>query len=126
MDSDRHLISEQGSGLGGMADNMPGSTFFDLTWEQNLTVADPLAEGSSNDEGVRYFVVIANPTNEQSPYYFVAQTIQDGSVNEVIKFTGHLDPGSVRYLPLKLWIEDEVLSLELVSLSRKNGGKLDP
>ena len=48
------------------------------------------------------------------------------ALNEAIKFTGHLDPSSVRYLPVKLWMEDDVLNLELVSFSRKNGGKLDP
>ncbi|MCG7755007.1 hypothetical protein, partial [Flavihumibacter cheonanensis] len=35
--ADLHLISAQGEGLGGTASDLPGGTFFDLTWEQNLT-----------------------------------------------------------------------------------------
>jgi len=119
--ADLHLISEQGDGLGGTDSSLAGGTFFDLIWEQNLTVAEPLTHGA------RYYVVISNPTEEQMPYYFVVQTVQDGGVDEVVKFTGQLDPGGLRYLPLKLSIDESgVLGFELVTFSRQSVGKLNP
>jgi Tol biopolymer transport system component len=120
-----HVISENGNGIGAMMSGLPGGTFFDLAWEQNLTISDPLSEGSDNT-GAGYFVILSNPTHGPAYYHFVAQTVQDGRVNEAVKFTGKLDPGSIRYLPLKLWLDDDVLTLELISFSRKNGGTLKP
>jgi len=124
--ADLHLISEQGNGLGSSDSSLPGGTFFDLIWEQNLTVADPLAEGASPANGVRYYVVISNSTEEQMPYYFVVQTVQNGHVDAVVKFTGQLEPGRVRYLPLKLLLENEVLNFELITFTRQSSGKLKP
>ena len=70
--------------------------------------------------------MISNPTEEQMPYYFVVQTIQDGGVDEMVKFTGQLDPGRVRYPPLELTLEASVLGFELVTFSRQSSGKLGP
>jgi Tol biopolymer transport system component len=129
--ADLYLISAQGDGLGGTEGSLEGGTFYDLVWEQNLTVADPLGDWLSPDSRiqpeawVRYYVVISNPTEEEMPYYFVAQTVQDGGVSEVIKFTGRLDPGGIDYLPLKLWLDEEGgFRMELASFSRKSGGEL--
>ncbi len=119
--ADLHLISEQGDGLGTTDSSLPGGSFFDLIWEQNLTVADPLSQGE------RFYIILSNPTEEQMPYYFVVQTVQDGGVDEVVKFTGQLDSGRVRHLPLNLSLEnDGSLGFELVTYSRKSGGKLNP
>ena len=89
-------------------------------------VADPLAEGVDPVGGVQYYVVISNPTEVEMPYYFVVQTIQDGGVSEMVKFTDQLAAGRVRYLPLKLTLEDGVLSFELFTFSRQHSGKLNP
>jgi len=123
--ADLHLISEQGNGLGGTEGDMPNGAFFDLIWEQNLTIANPLAEGVSPERGVQYYVVISNPTVEQIPYYFVVQTVQEGGVDDVEKITDQLNPGEIHYLPMKLSLENDVLGFEFVSFSRKNGGKLN-
>ena len=95
------------------------ASFFDLIWEQNLTVEAPISNGE------RYYVVISNPTDEQMPYYFVVQTIQDGGVDEVVKFTGQLDPEGLSYLPLKLSLDDGVLGVEVVTFTRKIEGKVE-
>ncbi|HBX70894.1 MAG TPA: hypothetical protein DEH25_16320 [Chloroflexi bacterium] len=118
------LISEQGTGLSGMDGSLPGGTFYDLIWEQNLTVANPLAEGALSGGKGRYFVVISNPTEAQMPYYFVAQTGQDGSVSAVVKLTGELAPGQVRYLPLALSLDEGVMGLELRAFERQTRGDL--
>ncbi len=123
--SDLHLISENGNGLGATEDSLPGGVFYDLIWEQNLTIEDPLLAGS-NEAMANYFVVIANPAQGQSNYHFVLQTVQNGRVNEVVKITGILNPESIHYLPLKLWLDGEKLTFEIVSYSRKSGGKLNP
>jgi Tol biopolymer transport system component len=124
--ADLHLISEQGNGLGGTDSSLPGGVFFDLIWEQNLAVADPLAEGVDPANGARYYVVISNPTEEQMPYYFVVQTVQDSGVDEVVKFTGQLDPGRVRFMPLVLSMQDDLLRFELISFTRQSSGSLKP
>jgi len=116
---DLHLISEAGDGLGLTDSSLIGGTFFDLIWEQNLTVAAPLSQGN------RYYVVISNPTEEEMPYYFVVQTVVDGSVNEVIKSTDQLDPEGVHYVPIKLSLEDGVLGMEVVTFTRKIEGKVE-
>ncbi|MFC1997463.1 CHAP domain-containing protein [Chloroflexota bacterium] len=124
--ADLYLISEKGHALGATVEGLPGGSFFDLNWEQNLTVADPLLEGTDETE-VDYFVIISNPTHGTAYYHFVVQTVQDGRVNEVVKFTGKLDPGNVRYLPLKVWLNgDDELMFDLKPFSRKSGGKLNP
>jgi hypothetical protein len=119
--ADLRLMAADGAGLSGTDGSLPGGTFYDLIWEQNLTVADPLAAGAPDDAvppvevEARYFVVISNPTEEQMPYYFVVQTMQAGSVADMVKETGQLDPGRVRYLPLTLSLDGDTLGFELVA-----------
>jgi Tol biopolymer transport system component len=122
--ADLHLISEQGYGLGETQGDMPNGTFFNLIWEQNLTVANPLMEGAYPDSDVYYYVVISNPTDERMPYYFVVQTVQNENIDYAEKFTGQLNPGQIRYLPLKLSQNSNELNFEFVSLTRKNGGEI--
>jgi hypothetical protein len=69
-------------------------------------------------------VVISNPTSEKMPYYFVLQALQDDNIDNAEKFTGQLDPGEIRYLPLKLSQKENGLNFEFVSRSRKNGGEI--
>ena len=61
--ADLHLISEQGNGLGGTEGDLPGGAFFDLIWEQNLTVADPLAEGVSPERWAALLCGHLQPNN---------------------------------------------------------------
>ena len=123
--ADLHLLSEKGNGLGGMMSGLPGGTYFDFIWEQNLTVSDPLSEGT-DDTGSDYFVVLSNPTHGLANYHFVVQTVQDGRITKAVKVTGQLDPGVVRYLPIKLFVEDGLLDFELINFTRKSGGKITP
>jgi hypothetical protein len=122
--ADLHLLSAEGLSLGSTASSLPGGTFFDLIWEQNLTLADPFGAAATG-AWVPYFIVLSNPSAEQMPYYFVVQTVQDGDVSQVLRFTGQLEPDGVYYLPLVLGVgENGLLDFEMVSFSRKNGGVL--
>jgi Tol biopolymer transport system component len=75
---------------------LPGGWFFDLAWEQNLSVLNPLSHGRY------YFVLLDNPTTGDLPYYFVAQTRQNWEIGGMVMFTGTLLPGQTRLIPLRL------------------------
>jgi hypothetical protein len=119
-----NLLSDQGRRLGLMESNMPGGSFFDLIWEQNLSVENPLKEGNYSQKGANYYVIISNPTDEVIPYYFVVQTVQDGKVENAFKLTDRLQPAEIKYLPIKLYTEGSILDFEFITRSRKSGGKI--
>ena len=75
---------------------IPGGTFFDLGWEQSLSVYAPLADGEE------YLVEIANLSGESTPFQFLIQTSNDGLVTDRVEFKSQLDPGEQRDIPLKL------------------------
>ncbi|MFZ6028390.1 MAG: CHAP domain-containing protein [Chloroflexota bacterium] len=86
----------KGGTLSAVRNTIPNGWFFDLTWEQNASVLDPLAHSTN------YFAVIWNPTREEMPYYFVAQVAQGWDVYDAILYTDRLPPGGVRLVPLRV------------------------
>ena len=103
-----------GRGISGMQNSLPGATFFDFGWEQNLTVANPLEGGGISGGNGRYYVVISNPTDVEMPYYFVIQMIQEGRISEVVKIIDTLPPGQVRYLPFELVWKGDAIGFEFL------------
>jgi len=87
---------------------IPGGTFFDLGWEQSLSVFSPQADG------VEYLVEIVNLSGEITPFRFLAQTLADGLVTARAEFEDQLRLGERRAIPLML-SQDGVgkLSLEM-------------
>ena len=100
LDPERNPLSE-GERL------IPGGTFFDLGWEQSLSVFSPLANGEE------YLVEISNLSGESTPFQFLIQTLNDGLVTDRVEFKSQLEPGEQRDIPLKLsQDEDGNLSME--------------
>ncbi len=101
------LLDPDGNALSERERLIPGGTFFDLGWEQSLSVFSPLA---NNQE---YLIEITNLSGETTPFQFLAQTLSDGLVTDRIEFKSQLDPGEQQTIPLRLsQDEDGNLSME--------------
>ena len=101
------LLSPQGEALSESQRLVPGGTFFDLGWEQSLSVFSPQADGGE------YLIEITNLSAETTPYQFLAQTLKDGLITDRIEFKSQLDPGERLDIPLRLFQDESgKLSLE--------------
>jgi len=101
------LLDPEGNPLSESERFIPRGAFFDLGWEQSLSVFSPLADGEE------YLVKITNLSGESTPFQFLIQTLNDGLVTDRIEFKSQLEPGEQRDIPLKLsQDEDGNLSME--------------
>jgi Tol biopolymer transport system component len=96
------LLSLKGGMITPTMNTLPGGAFFDLTWEQNISVLNPTAYGHY------YFVWLDNPTSSPLSYYFVAQTRREWEFGGVVMFTGALQPGQNRLIPLWITTDGEL------------------
>jgi Tol biopolymer transport system component len=99
------LADAAGRLLSAQANTLPGGAFFDLAWQQNLSVPQTLA-------GQRYYqVILHNPGEQEQPYYFVAQVRQGWELRGVRLLTGRLPAGGRRLIALRVLADG---SLEVI------------
>ena len=99
------LLASDGTGLSPLDRSLRGQ-FFDLVWEEALSVAEPLA---GTPAGSRYFLVISAPGPALAPYYLVVQTVRNFHIDNAEKLRGELAPGEIRILPLEVFRTPEGL-----------------
>jgi Tol biopolymer transport system component len=114
--ADLRLVDGHGHSLSLTEKDFAGGLFFDLTWEQTLSLADPVEGGS------RYWVRIDNPGETDSPYQFIVQTLADGLVSDRLEWKGVLASGETRWVPLMI-TTNEAGKLGLRIVTRQVGGK---
>jgi len=90
------LLDTEGNALSEGERQIPNGTFFDLGWEQSLSVYSP-----QTDVG-EYLVEITNMSDDATPYQFLAQTLTDGLVTDRLEFKNQLAPRGKLVIPLKL------------------------
>ena len=95
------LISPQGAALSQSERDLPGGVFYDLGWEQSLSLPEPLATGEA------FTLEIHNPATESIPFVLLVQTTQDGYVVARVEHRGELAPGETFSLPLVLTLDNE-------------------
>jgi len=95
------LIGPQEQVLSQSERALPGGVFFDLGWEQSLSLSEPLAVGEA------FTLEIHNPSAEAVPFVLLAQTTQDGLVVARVEHRGELAPGETFSLPLTLALDEE-------------------
>ncbi len=101
------LLNPQGEALSESERVVPGGTFFDMGWEQSLSVFAPQTEGGE------YLVEIASLSAAETPFTFLAHVIQDGLIKDRIEFKERLGPGAALVVPLRLNLDElGKLSLE--------------
>ncbi len=110
------LYDQGGRAISARENDFEGGYFFDLTWEQSSSIPQPASAGA------RYFVVLANPTGADLPFYFVAQTLANGNVIGLARFTGVIAAGQVRLVPLAVTGEAGAPGLQVLTMNRKISG----
>ncbi len=94
------LFSPTGEALSESERLIPGGTFFDLGWEQSLSVFSPQANGEE------YLIEINNLSAENTPFQFLAHVIVDGFVTDRIEFKDQLVPGEIREISITLNLDE--------------------
>ena len=102
------LLSPAGEALSESQRLIPGGTFFDLGWEQSLSVFSPQTDGGE------YLIEIKNLSAESTPFQFLSHVLVDGLVTDRIEFKDQLLPGEIREISIMLTL-DENDKLNLVS-----------
>ena len=94
------LLAPEGEALSESERLIPGGTFFDLGWEQSLSVFSPLTDGEE------YLIEIQNRSAETTPFQFLSHVLVDGYVTDRIEFKDQLAPGELREIPIKLTLDE--------------------
>jgi hypothetical protein len=113
IDSSGNLISKSEVGI-------PGGRYHNWIWEQSISLEKGFNPGSY------YLVIISNFSQDQAPYQFTAQFLEDGLVNGRIESKGFLHSGEIKRFPLILEMDIEgTLNPELGNAERRIDGILN-
>jgi hypothetical protein len=117
---DIRLLDLNGDALSPSENEISGGIFGDWIWEQTLSVVDSFSEGSI------YLVVIANPKENEIPYQFIAQLIENGLVNGRVELKGNLRAGEIARFPLLIEKdEDGKTTIQLGNAIRRIEGTIN-
>ncbi len=95
------LIDPQGNVISQGERGIPGGVFFDLGWEQSVSIFSPLAFGEN------YIIEISNPNTEDAAFNFLAHTTQDGIITERVEHRAVLLPGETWTLLITVSLNEE-------------------
>jgi Tol biopolymer transport system component len=118
--SDFRVIDSSGKLISASQVGIPGGRYHNWIWEQSISIEEGFFPGGF------YLVVISNFSQDQIPYQFTAQFLENGLVNGRIETKGFLHPWEIKRFPLILDLDVEGnLVLEHGNAKRRIDGVLN-
>jgi len=113
------LLDSNGNAISGSENEIPGGRWNDWVWEQTFSIVDTFKAGDY------YLVVVFNPGEQDHPYQFTAQWIEDGLIQGRAETKGKLPAGKVQLFPLVLKTgTNGQLEFQMITTSRRIEGVL--